>query len=900
MEERKSPKDGKFYRRVGDDAWEPVVRQSPKDGKMYQKIGDDQWAPLEAPMPKGASTGDKAHAALEGYAKSSSMGTLPYLKAGVEKYVTDPLAEAVYGVPAGDKSYGDRVAAAKEQSSEVTEKAPSYAMAGEIAGFVAPGMAASKLVGKGIQAAAGSSKLAASVANSGKASRLYSAAKKAKQLGNLERAARLTSAARGDLALQGVRLGAEGALVGAAYTPESGFSDLGARAENAAVGLGVGAVMPAALRGAGNVIKGTVKAPLWAGRKMLSSLGGVSEDVMDRYLKNPDRINSAKTFDELYEKVSGIVNRMGDDLDNAKIDYDAAKAHLDEVADGIKNSRVEGKEKALEQVTQAREILDEAFKGQKQSLAQRASPSNVEPLVNDALSGLKKTVSQGSKEAFETLGDDAVSVSETHKGLVNQLKDLSARGSDSAKQAVTKLKQYSDLIFSKGATDGAGGFKLPAKEIKRLIQDIDNDVSSWNLSGGSFDDAYNLSLKQLRKSLDQELKASSPAYQQKMLQVADDAKLLGQASERFGKPDRALSRLGNLTRSAAKYDVETLKALGKKQGGELPQAVDDMAQAQRTLKSPTRLDAVKQSLPESAALREAEMKAAAAKRLAKPKLTKIAIEKSAANFKAQSAKAKFQQRKEVFAKFKSFGEQGAEGKLKQVAAGRKHAAKVLRELSEYSDEDLVEAVKAAKDAAFFNKSMFHGSRNVNLWTVMGALGQSVVGRGGVGAASGGVFGGPVGMAVGAVTGAMLDVYGPKVTKQILDGLIKIKGPFTVGALSRLSIPPAAKAELIRTFRASVLTGRAASDAGKMVADKDTPKKGQEKWADDGLKKLLDHAKDSEQKKALEKARNVMLQNPKLKQLLIYASDLKPGSPALDKVLEQIKKEQGRDLATEAE
>jgi len=80
---------------------------------------------------------------------------------------------------------------------------------------------------------------------------------------------------------------------------------------------------------------------------------------------------------------------------------------------------------------------------------------------------------------------------------------------------------------------------------------------------------------------------------------------------------------------------------------------------------------------------------------------------------------------------------------------------------------------------------------------------------------------------------------------------------------------------------------------KVAGDKP---KGEDKWADDGLKKILDHAKDPETQKALEGARNMMLQNPKLKQLLIFASDLKPGSPAMDKVLEQIKKEQAKDPA----
>jgi hypothetical protein len=89
-----------------------------------------------------------------------------------------------------------------------------------------------------------------------------------------------------------------------------------------------------------------------------------------------------------------------------------------------------------------------------------------------------------------------------------------------------------------------------------------------------------------------------------------------------------------------------------------------------------------------------------------------------------------------------------------------------------------------------------------------------------------------------------------------------------------------------------------SSALPKVADEKS--KGEKKWADDGLKKILDHVKDPEQKKTFEGARNQMLENPKLKQLLIYASDLKPGSPAMDKVLEQIKKEQGRDLATGVE
>lgn len=854
MANERQAKDGTFYKQVGQDEWAPVTRQD-KQGNVYKKVGEDAWAVMTENKPKGATAGDKGMAALEGFAKSSSMGTLPYLQAAGEM-ATDKLAGAIYDSPQSDDSFSDRVERARERSNAIREKAPGYALAGELAGFVAPGGAISKGVGA-----------------AGKLMGIKGVAQGASTLSKL--------------ASQSGRLATEGAVMGAAYTPETGFSDAGARIEAGATGAAFGAITPPALYAGGKIIKGAVKAPAWAGKKILSSLGGVKEEVIERYLQNPERIRGAKSFDELYETTSKIVGKMGDDLDNAKIDFDSAKKHLDDVAEGIKNSRVEGKEKALEQVYQAREMLEQSMSSQKQILAQKAAPTNVEPLVNDALSGLKKKVIEGSDDAVKTLGDEIAPVTETYQSLLSSMKDMAARGSDSAKQAVNKLKQYGELIHSKGATGVDGEFNLPAKEIKKIIQDIDTDVKSWNMAGGSFDDAYNGSLKQLRRSLDEQLKASNPAYKTQMAKVAEDAKLLGQASERFGKPDRALSRLGNLSRSSAKYDVETLKALGKNQGGELSQSVDDMMQAQRTLKSPTRMDSLKQSLPESKVLRESEMKAAAAKRLAKPNIVKEAIKKNAANYKLKSAAEKLTAQKETFARLKSFGEQSAEGKLQQVARGKKYAEKQLQELSQYANEDLVEAVKAAQDSAAFEKTMFNGSRNVNLWSVMGALGQSVAGKAGVGAAAGGAFGGPVGIAIGGTIGALMDNYGPRVTKQILDGVIKIKGPVTELAIMKMKLPENVKVELAKQFRRTIVAERVSNTAkeiGLKVAEE--KKKGESKWAADGFEKLKKHATPEDRAK-LDAMREELFKDPRKRKKIVSASEMKPGSKSMEKIMREI-------------
>lgn len=65
-----------------------------------------------------------------------------------------------------------------------------------------------------------------------------------------------------------------------------------------------------------------------------------------------------------------------------------------------------------------------------------------------------------------------------------------------------------------------------------------------------------------------------------------------------------------------------------------------------------------------------------------------------------------------------------------------------------------------------------------------------------------------------------------------------------------------------------------------------PTKGPGKWASDGYDKLLEHASLVDEKIPSKEA---LLKNPKLKQLLISASDLKPGSKAIDKLLQDVLK-----------
>ena len=248
-------KDGTFYQQVGQDEWAPVTRKD-KQGNIYKKIGQDAWQLLTDDKPKEASAGDKGLSALEGFAKSSTMGTLPYLQAAGE-VVTDKLAGAIYDSPQSEESFSERVDRARNRSQEIKEKAPGYNLTGELAGFLAPGAAISKGVGA-----------------AGKMMGIQSVAKTA------------PLAAR--LAGKSGRLATEGAIFGAAYTPDTGFSDVRSRASAAGTGAAFGAIMPPAMHAGGKALSAAVKAPGWAGKKVLSSLGGVKEEVIERYLQNPE------------------------------------------------------------------------------------------------------------------------------------------------------------------------------------------------------------------------------------------------------------------------------------------------------------------------------------------------------------------------------------------------------------------------------------------------------------------------------------------------------------------------------------------------------------------------------------------------------------------------------------
>ena len=170
----------------------------------------------------------------------------------------------------------------------------------------------------------------------------------------------------------------------------------------------------------------------------------------------------------------------------------------------------------------------------------------------------------------------------------------------------------------------------------------------------------------------------------------------------------------------------------------------------------------------------------------------------------------------------NFNESNIPNKLK--ALGGRNSAMVKKQfdlLSQQSDEAFDAAVETLNLADNFNSTFLRGSRNVNLWAVMGAMGQGALGKGGLtGGAAGGFLGGPVGAAMGAAIGAYVDVFGPSIAKQILKGVSKIQGIPTVRKIMLMDLPPNVKNKLISDLNAVIVSSAIDSDQETVIPAED--------------------------------------------------------------------------------
>lgn len=167
-----------------------------------------------------------------------------------------------------------------------------------------------------------------------------------------------------------------------------------------------------------------------------------------------------------------------------------------------------------------------------------------------------------------------------------------------------------------------------------------------------------------------------------------------------------------------------------------------------------------------------------------------------------------------------------------------------------------------------------------------AIGLTDTISGGAGATAGAIVAGPLGAGVGSALGVggskLARTYGPAVVASGANTAAKALAAIPSEAILKTTNPAIYK-ELI----GAVGAGPSPIAAASALTAQNNPTKGPDKWANDGADKLIQHADSAKDKAAIEKLRGAS-NDPKVKQLLIQASDLKAGTPAMAAVLSKIK------------
>lgn len=656
-------------------------------------------------------------------------------------------------------------------------------------------------------------------------------------------------------------------LINRYYDPASAPQTAGQAVIQPIVGGAEQAVMQGAGEAAAPMITKGVQAAgdfaKWGATKLLSSLGGVSPDVINEYAQFSNRINSAPSVDALKDVSDDFVGKLASDVEskNVTLDqaHDAFKGFQGDLKDAYKTAGYD----ARDAVTSAQQSLKDASNARIQQLSGD---------VYNAVNQLKDDVQSGSQKALDVLDQsDAtrnsangvnpfVDLTPVHSQIDTTIAQLQKSGTDESLAVADKLQAYKDRLTEMGGEDG----EIPATDAKSLIQGIDK-TTKYSPMAGAFDDVKNAAFKNVRSALDQSVKQTVPEYAAAMQPVAADADLLSRLQP-FGDKQTGVGLLQRINAPNQMENKAALQQLGQKYG------VDFVGAAQP------------QNLPEQQILNRAQ----AAQDALRPDRVADKIGQTLANSRQQAAvdaaQTGYNTAQQNLAPFKSLapnaaGQTTAQQKLMQLGKGNNiELDDMFGRLGKLTGTDFSQAMKDQNTLAAFQKGATNGSRN----TLMGAV-------------AGWMFGGTGGAAIGAEAGRVVDQWGPAITKRVLDGTIKVANSPTVETISQLNVPEPIKRNMVIGLenyfsRGGQIASQVAEPATQVANSgggqpiNRTPARGPDAWAQQGLQGLGIQDAGLSQR---------LLQDPKAKQLLIQASDLKPGTKAMKNIMTQIQKGWGQ-------
>jgi len=575
--------------------------------------------------------------------------------------------------------------------------------------------------------------------------------------------------------------------------------------------LGQVGTSAAALTGALEAIPLVGKAIKAQGKKLLSALGGVSEEGINNYLKDPQALVRAKSPSQIKDTLDNFVSELIDEVEKGKLSVsqgqillNEAKASLDaEVKSRLQEFRSQKFDATLAK-KEAQQSFNEAAKLAKKDLSSALSADKL-ALRDDvvlAIDNLKQKVKQDSVESYKILQESGRVISvkpaiEAAKSALNDLKiqgkrpeaGASAKAYDQIESYFTDLKRYKNILTTSDA--------------KKKIQQLDQDYIA-SLTAGEFTDLTQRALRSIRSAFDNQLK-DIPEYAKIMSQLSSNTELLSQSNKAFGNLEKASSRLAKIESIDRDLDRQLLTNLGNATNRPFEQRLIDIQQKSQGL-TPESIQSALVKTPEASELRKANL---LYEKMSRPELPeKIrqsiltgekAIDVQQASQNLLNQQQMLQTAQEKLKSIGPFGRPASNISAIKTAVSQKNPEydKYLKTLSNLSEQDFNQYINDLRITEQFQKEFRIGSRNVNLWS----LGAGA----GVYALTGDPTSSLIIAGLGGNFGALIDKFGPRMTQKILDKYIQVKGIPTLQKIDQIfkdlptEVKNYAKQDLVRAY-----------------------------------------------------------------------------------------------------
>lgn len=547
---------------------------------------------------------------------------------------------------------------------------------------------------------------------------------------------------------------------------------------SALLGGGLSAVPEVVAQG-GRALKGVAK-----------TLTGVKGADIDEYLARPDAIRNAKTIEEIKSEVDLSVQKLKEDVDSAKITQDEAKElmnqnqqRVDDLVRENKNLLSSQKADIKAQFREAQSDLNIAFKQKQAEIKTARLPIQADDVL-DSVEDVKRQVSDLSSESYKILGAEKgkVNISKLPQAMDRIKNEMTVGGeiiSKDAKNAFDTVQGYQEK-FSAIAEKNKGEVSFP--QVKQLIQEIDKDIrrAGDKMAGDYNTDTYN-ALMGVRSELDSILKDRVAGYREVMEETAKMNALRRDLVKAFGSREGATSKLSRIDAGNLQNERELLTTLGQTTGKDFKTPLDEFMATKAQGRTAVSLDQVKQNLPEYGNYVDALAQQARASR---PEYGRATLERVAtASPEAQALRASQAQysqagqsldaAKAALEPFKRITPMNSENYIRTLMGDRTRKIelrKLMTGLGQVSDQDFVAMINDLRVREAFEKGNAMGSSNVNLWGALAGAAGFALGDPTLGLSSAGA---------GAAFGKIMDSYGPKITRRVLDGMIYMKGIPTV-------------------------------------------------------------------------------------------------------------------------